>query len=201
MEQQEAQATLEWLKKVKDPLILLQANVEAPLGQYRGNGVADVIRLHQNRRGELDVFIADIKASRKERMEHRLQVATYAYLLRSMAEANDIAIGTMRGGVLHIQEDGSIPTLDPETPSFDLDTYLDILRRLAIDDDELQGLRQQVLGRDCGDAGEGIAIGKAEQAPVLGVFDHRLELAFVLDDQRVIPERFVRAASFRDRQV
>lgn len=135
LEREETQATIAWLRKAKDPVILLQANLEAPLGHYRVNGVADVIRLQQNRQGQLDVFIADVKASRKERMEHRLQVATYAYLLKGMADAEGIAIGAMRGGVLHIQDDGSIPTLNPDTPSFDLDTYLDILRRLAIDDD------------------------------------------------------------------
>lgn len=132
---QKAETTTQALKSARQPLILLQAPLEAPLGAYWGNGIADVIRVQRNRRGDLNVFIADIKASRKERMEHRLQVATYAHLLRGLAEAAGIRIGSVAGGVMHIQEDRSLPTLDPTTPTFDIETYLGILKRLAIDPD------------------------------------------------------------------
>ena len=129
---QDVTATAAALRQIRQPTILLQPSVEAPLGNYLCHGRADVIRLERDRKGALRVMIADIKATRHERMEHRLQVATYAHILRSMAGDERLVIDDMRGAVVIIPEDGNLPPLDSSTPTFDLGTYLTILERLAI---------------------------------------------------------------------
>jgi len=126
--------TLDWLRKASKPVILLQPAIGGQMGRYSYTGVADVVRLHRDKKKRLHIYIGDIKASRVERTEHRLQVAAYAYLLRGMADAAGIKIESMRGGVLTLQDDGSIPELDPDN-YFDLDTYITILHHVAIDDD------------------------------------------------------------------
>ena len=130
---EDVEATAAALQQVgRSPAILLQPRLQAPLGRYLAVGDADVIRLQKTSRGRLRVMIADIKASRHERTEHRLQVATYAYLLRLIAEEIGLEIQEMHGAVLHLSEGGSLPTLDLETPTFEMETYFDILERLAI---------------------------------------------------------------------
>lgn len=133
--EQGVEATVDKLRGGHDPVILLQPLLEAPLGGYVCYGRADAVRLERDRRGSLHVLVADIKASRRERMEHRLQVAIYAHLIQSLAANNGIPIARIQGTVLHLQEDGAVPTLEPDNPSFDLDTYLTILHRLAIEPD------------------------------------------------------------------
>jgi len=130
----DASATSHWLRTAQDPVILLQPPITGHMGRHEYSGVADVVRLQRDADGALHIYIADIKASRTERMEHRLQVAAYAYLLRGMAADAGAQIGSIRGGVLHMQEDGSLPVFDPDC-TFDLDTYLTILHHLAIDPD------------------------------------------------------------------
>lgn len=125
--------TLDWLTRVKTPTVLLQPSVVGSVGDYEVNGRADVVRLSRDRTGALQLYIADVKASRTERMEHRLQVAVYAYLLRQMAAQAGVELGGIKGGVLHLQEDGSLPRLDPGN-TFDLETYFTILQHLAIDE-------------------------------------------------------------------
>ncbi len=129
--------TVKELRDVRAPTILLHASLEAQVGPYPFHGTADVIRAERDRRGSLDLMIADIKASRRERMEHRLQVATYAYLVRVLAEGNGMKVSRLTGTVLAREEEGGLPQLDPDAPSFDLATYLKILERLVIAPDSL----------------------------------------------------------------
>lgn len=137
LEGEDVDVTLEWLQKAHQPVILLQPSLEAPLGGYLLNGRADVVRLHRDRENRLSALVVDIKASRHERMEHRLQVATYARMIQSLTAAEDMSLGDIQGAVLHIQEDGSIPSLDADMPVFDLDTYSTILVRLVTDPDSV----------------------------------------------------------------
>ena len=67
--------TVRWLQEASSPVNLLQAPVSAQLGRIICRGEADIVRLHRDKSGRLHVHIADIKASRKPRMEHQLQVA------------------------------------------------------------------------------------------------------------------------------
>ena len=124
--------TIRNLRNIQKPTILLQPSVKATLGDSNCSGRADAIRIEPTRNGGLRILIADIKATRQERMEHRLQVAVYANLIRQMVEVNGIKVSEINGAILTIHDDGSIPSLNPDTPTFDLDTYLTILDRLAV---------------------------------------------------------------------
>ncbi len=124
--------TIRNLRNIQKPTILMQPSVKATLGDSNCSGRADAIRIEPDRSGSLAILIADIKATRQERMEHRLQVAVYANLIRQMAEINGIKVSGIHGTVLTMRDDGSIPSLNPETSTFDLDTYLTILDRLAV---------------------------------------------------------------------
>lgn len=127
--------TLRLLQNVREPTILLQASLEAPLGDYWLAGRADAIRLTRDRQGRLEVLIADIKASRQERTEHRLQVAVYAHMIQQLAAEQGLTVAGVQGAVLTLQEDGRIPALHADTLSFDLDTYLALLDRLVVQPD------------------------------------------------------------------
>ncbi|MEA3375404.1 MAG: PD-(D/E)XK nuclease family protein [Chloroflexota bacterium] len=134
---EDVEATVEHLRSARRPTILLQPSLEAPLGRYWCTGRADVVRLERDRKNRLNVLVADVKASRHERMEHRLQVATYARMIEWLVGDNSVPLGDIEGSVLRIQVDGSVPAVDPDEPSFDLDTYRTILERLATDPDSV----------------------------------------------------------------
>ncbi len=123
--------TVNWLRTARAPVTLLQPPLEAPLGEYILHGTADLVRLHRDRRGTLHVLVADIKASRTERMEHRLQVALYARLLHTLATLHHLPIAPLRGQVLHIQEHNRAPDFDPDAPGFELDSYESVIDRLV----------------------------------------------------------------------
>lgn len=127
--------TISALQAIKKPTILLQASLSAQLGDYTCSGRSDAIRVERAKSGALKILVADMKASRHERMEHRLQVAVYANLLRKMAALHNIPIESIQGTILTIQEDGSFPALTPDSQTFDLDTYLTILDRLMVTPD------------------------------------------------------------------
>lgn len=130
-------ATQNWLRDVKSPTILFQPTLEAPMGKYHCSGRADVIRLSRDYKKRLKIIVADIKATRNERMEHRLQVANYVHLLLNVIKNSDISLASIQGNVLTMGDDGEIPSLDPAEPSFDLDTYLSLLERLVIGPDSV----------------------------------------------------------------
>lgn len=137
MDGKDVDATVEWFYQAEEPTILLQPVLEGEIGNYSISGRADIVRLHHDRRGRLYVHIADIKASRMERTEHRLQVATYAQLLRSLAEREGLQVAALTVAVLHIQKDGSLPELVPESSTFELDTYVQILHNLLAGPDNV----------------------------------------------------------------
>jgi DNA helicase II / ATP-dependent DNA helicase PcrA len=132
---QGVKTTIDWLVRVENPTVLLQATLEAPLGRYLCSGVADVIHLRRDQKGLLHIHIADIKSSRRETVEHRLQVVTYAYLLRHIAEQEGIGIGSIAGTILRAGENGEIPIFDPTQVGFDMAPYLSTLNHLMVEDD------------------------------------------------------------------
>jgi hypothetical protein len=135
LDKEDLQETLRWFREVKTPTILFQPTLESPIGDYVCSGRADVIHLSRDKQGGLKVLIADIKASRKEKTEHRLQVAIYARMIQTLAKDYQIPLADIRGTILTKQDNGSYPTLGPDTPTFDLDTYLSILDRLVVHED------------------------------------------------------------------
>jgi AAA domain/PD-(D/E)XK nuclease superfamily len=65
-------------------MVLFQARLRASLHCWDLTGDADILRLERNQRGELSVLIADMKASRTAKVEHRLQVALYRAMLEQV---------------------------------------------------------------------------------------------------------------------
>ena len=112
--------------------ILFQPMLSAEIGNFTCSGRADIVRLSRSGKNGLEILIGDIKASRKERMEHCLQVALYVTVLEGMAEQAGIEINDIQGTVLHMDENGDISTWDPESPSVDLPTYRMVLDRVLI---------------------------------------------------------------------
>jgi len=148
MEGQDTAVTEELLRQVRQPTILLQPSVTGRMRGYVCDSRADVIRLERDRHGGLKILIADIKASRHERMEHRLQVAMYAHIVRDMAQAAGQVVAEMQGAVICLDEDGSMPSLDLESSAFDLETYWPILDHLAFAPDSIV---ERVLARPFND--------------------------------------------------
>ena len=137
LDKKDVGATLQQLRDVHSPTVLIQPTLEAQIERFQFGGRADVIRLTRDRQGRLHVLIADIKASHHERSEHRLQVAVYARMFQEMARQHEIPVASIQGTILTMQEDAAGVTLGPDTPTFDLDTYLSILDRLAFTPDSV----------------------------------------------------------------
>jgi hypothetical protein len=137
LEEYDLDETLQYLQGTTKPTILYQLAVEAPIGPYPCRGRVDLLHLRRDRSGGLRVLVADIKATRKEKTEHRLQVATYAWLIAAMANEHGFPISAISGAVLTQQDDGSYPTLGPQTETFELDTYLSLIERLVIAEDSV----------------------------------------------------------------
>ena len=131
---QDESLTLLWMQTVQTQTLLVQPSISGVMGDVRFSGRADLVLLWRANDAQLCAVIADVKASRIERMEHRLQVAAYAYLLRQMAEAKGLVFHSIEGMILHVQEDGSLPDFNSTEP-FDIDTYITTLHHLAIEPD------------------------------------------------------------------
>jgi hypothetical protein len=132
LDEQDLAATVQQFQTVRTPTVLAQPTLEAPIGDYHCAGRADLIRLTRDRQGQLHVLIADVKATRHEKTEHRVQVAAYARMIQNLAAAHAWPIAEIQGAILIQQEDGSYLPLGSETATFDLDTYLTILDRLVV---------------------------------------------------------------------
>lgn len=112
----------------REPVILTQAPLEGRIGGWWLQGRADLIEVVRDRQGGLHVLVADIKASREERLEHRLQVALYVLLLEEMCRQAGAPLQRSVGAVVHRDDARAFRTLhDPEL-HFDLAPY----RHLAL---------------------------------------------------------------------
>lgn len=100
--EQPTEATVAALMEVgREPLILYQAALDGQIGTWYSSGRADLIEAFRDRRGQLHVLIADIKASREERLEHRVQVAAYALLLGEVCRRAGLPLKRIVGAVVH----------------------------------------------------------------------------------------------------
>ena len=119
----------------QQPIFVTQASLQGDLGEWFCEGRADVIRLQRDPEGRLNALVADIKASRKERMEHRLQVAAYARMLKQTLDAEGVALGRMEGAIYHRTDDGGLPDFVNDAPQpFDLAPYFICLDELTVGD-------------------------------------------------------------------
>lgn len=84
-----------------DTLLLFQPRVEALLGDWPFAGDLDILHLHRNQGGRLHILIVDMKATRRVKVEHRLQVAFYREMLRPVFAQAQLAHEPIRLGVLY----------------------------------------------------------------------------------------------------
>lgn len=123
--------TIEALRTVgRDPVVLYQAALEGTLGDCSAAGRADLIEVVRDKHGQLHVLIADIKASREERLEHRVQVATYALLLEAACRSADLPLQRIVGAVVHRTAD-AFETLHDRSLHFDLAEYQNLVQSLV----------------------------------------------------------------------
>lgn len=128
----EATATLAALAEVgREPVILAQAVLEGEIGPWRSAGRADLIEVVADKHGGLHALIADVKASREERLEHRVQVAAYALLLEDMCKRAGIPLKRTVGAVVHRTTTDQFTTLHDPALHFDLAAYQSLVRSLA----------------------------------------------------------------------
>lgn len=131
----DTQATLDALAAVgREPVILYQAALEGRLGQWQAAGRADLIEAVRDKRGRLHVLIADIKASREERLEHRVQVAAYALLLEAIAAQAGLPVQRIVGAVVHRSPATVFKTLHDPALRFELEQYQQLVRNLVEND-------------------------------------------------------------------
>lgn len=122
--------TVHLIGSITVPTIFFQPTLQARLWDYDFSGRADVIRASKDKHGHFHFHIADIKASRVEHMEYRLQIAIYALMLRKIASTQGWTIADIKGSVLLRSDTGEIPALEENTPTFDLAMHETIVERL-----------------------------------------------------------------------
>ncbi|MDI6872061.1 MAG: DEAD/DEAH box helicase [Bacillota bacterium] len=128
---EESGTTVARLKAARSrPVALAQAHLDGKLGKWDCYGRADLILARPTPNG-LDTILADIKASREEKVDHRLQVAFYRRLLEQMLSDAGVAVKDISGAILHRNADGTLPDVTDELPTFDLGPYLTALDNLV----------------------------------------------------------------------
>ncbi len=115
---------------------LVEAHVRGNLGQFTCGGRADVVQIRPAGPGMVDLHVIDIKASRKDRVEHRLQVAIYCELLDQMARGLGLA-ANLKASIWRIPDQGA----DDPIP-FELLPYSEAVRLLV----EPQGVAHRMAG-------------------------------------------------------
>lgn len=87
-------------------VVLVQPKLRANIGRWRLSGDADILRLSRDASGTARALIVDVKSSALSKVEHRLQVAFYAKLLRSILhnEADGLSVDL---GVLYRGDDAA----------------------------------------------------------------------------------------------
>ena len=95
-------------------MVLFQVRLRAPLGSWDLRGDADLILLRRDAAGRLSVLVADIKSSTRPHLEHQLQVAFYARMIASILRDDEVALASLRLGVLYRPAAADRLVLDPE---------------------------------------------------------------------------------------
>jgi hypothetical protein len=103
-----------------------QPSLEGAIGPWPCEGRADLVAVTRGAGGRVDLTVVDIKASRRETVGYRLQVAFYARLLRRMFAEESIPVGTIRGAIAARDADFAA-----DFPVFDLALYEDEVERLV----------------------------------------------------------------------
>ena len=95
-------------------IVLFQVRLRTLLGAWDLRGDADLILLRRDDAGHLSVLVADIKSSTRPHLEHQLQVAFYARMIASILREDEVAVASLRLGVLYRAAEADRLALDPE---------------------------------------------------------------------------------------
>jgi hypothetical protein len=139
-------------------LVLFQVRLNVSVGGWDMTGDADLIRMERGEDGQLDLLVADMKATTTEKIEHRLQVAFYREMLRTLfanasVPVREVAIGILYRGAAN----GDEPADEEERKRLEREraaaerlfgvsnAYLDVIANADAYDDEVRAL---VTGSD-----------------------------------------------------
>jgi len=84
-----------------ETIVLLQPRIEAIIGGWRLRGDIDLLRAERDTGGTLHLLLADMKSSTASRVEHRLQVAFYHEMLRTLLEQAGIPHAPIEMAILY----------------------------------------------------------------------------------------------------
>ena len=117
-----------------------QAPLAGRIGAMTCEGIADLIEITRRDDDTVDAVVIDIKASRRESVGFRLQVAFYARLLKDALAEAGLTVASLRGAIIERDTDLSADSL----ATFDLALYEDEIERLiaAPDSDVARVLRK-----------------------------------------------------------
>jgi hypothetical protein len=104
-----------------------QPQLSGQIGEWACEGRADLVRVERGPDGGSAVTIVDIKASRRESVGYRLQVAFYALLAREALAAAGVRVDSMAGAVAAREADFAAAAFE----TFELGLYEDDVRRLV----------------------------------------------------------------------
>jgi hypothetical protein len=108
-----------------------QPNLEGSIGGWKCEGRADLIRVVRFADGSAEALAIDIKASRRETVGFRLQVAFYARLLQEAFKRAAVPLRSISGAIAARDMDFDSGVFEP----FDLAIYLDEIDSLIASDD------------------------------------------------------------------
>ena len=103
-----------------------QPKLEGKIGEWPCEGYADLIQINRHSDGSVDALVIDIKASRRESVGFRLQIAFYGRLLQNVLKEADLALSNTSGAVISHDSELDLENLE----QFDLAIYLDEIERL-----------------------------------------------------------------------
>ncbi len=113
------------------PGYLYQIPMRGLLGRWVFEGRADLLKLERNAQdGSINALVIDIKASRKDKVQHRLQVAVYVRMLEQMLREAGEVPGQFQGAIVRRSPDGQLQDPAQAVP-FELEPYLDTIRFLT----------------------------------------------------------------------
>ena len=73
-----------------ETVVLFQARLRVALDGWEFTGDADIVRFERDDAGRLHVLVADMKATRTAKIEHRLQVAFYREMLKRLLDEGGV---------------------------------------------------------------------------------------------------------------
>jgi hypothetical protein len=113
--------------------VLLQARVEGTIGSFTCAGIADLVIVEPGNGGGVRVTVGDAKASRRDKPEHRIQVAFYARLIRQLAARAGVEIEEMAGCIWRVPQGPD----DEQPAAFDLQAYEEAVELLTDNESRL----------------------------------------------------------------